>query len=88
MQEASESAVHLRSHEGGADRPQARRGVKYLTTDELARLFRTSTESVRYWRTNGSGPRWIKIGRRVLYDAADVQDFVTRQEAIAGGGAA
>ncbi len=30
---------------------------RYQTTKELAELFRTSTETVRYWRHIGYGPR-------------------------------
>jgi DNA-binding transcriptional MerR regulator len=45
---------------------------RYLTTSELADLYRTSPETIRYWRHIGYGPKGIKVGRRVLYAAADV----------------
>jgi excisionase family DNA binding protein len=44
-----------------------------LTTAEVAEIFRTSPETVRYWRHVGKGPRSFKVGRRVLYRESDVQ---------------
>jgi DNA-binding transcriptional MerR regulator len=45
---------------------------KYLTTAELAERYRTSPETIRYWRHIGRGPRSFKPGRIVLYDESDV----------------
>lgn len=44
----------------------------YLTTEDVAKIARTSPATVRYWRHTGTGPRSAKIGRRVLYREADV----------------
>jgi excisionase family DNA binding protein len=49
---------------------------EYLTTDEVAKITRTPAETVRYWRHVGKGPKSFKLGRRVLYAAEDVQDFI------------
>jgi len=49
---------------------------KYLTTQEVAELLRTAPETIRYWRHKGKGPRSFKVGRRVLYDQADVEQFI------------
>lgn len=48
-------------------------GERFLTTEDVASLFRTSPETVRWWRHVGKGPRWFKMGRRVLYAESDVQ---------------
>lgn len=48
----------------------------YLTTNEVAELLRQPVETVRYWRHIGKGPKGFKIGRRVLYAADDVREFV------------
>ena len=42
---------------------------KYLTTEEVAELLRTSPETCRFWRHEGRGPEAFKVGRRVLYAA-------------------
>ncbi len=44
-----------------------------LTGAEVAAMFRTSPETVRYWRHIGKGPRSFKVGRRVLYRESDVK---------------
>lgn len=51
----------------------------YLTTDEVAELLRSPAETLRYWRHLGKGPRSFKIGRRVLYDEADVMAWIATQ---------
>jgi DNA-binding transcriptional MerR regulator len=48
---------------------------RYLTTSDLAELFRTSPETVRYWRHIGYGPKGRKVGRRVLYERSEVEAF-------------
>lgn len=45
----------------------------YLTTEEVAQRYRTSPETVRYWRHVGKGPASFKVGRRVLYAHDDVE---------------
>jgi excisionase family DNA binding protein len=53
---------------------------KYLTTAEVAELLRAPVETVRFWRFRGDyGPPSFKIGRRVLYDAADVEAWIAAQ---------
>ena len=48
----------------------------YLTTNEVAERLRTSPETVRYWRHIGTGPRGLKVGRRVLYAEEDVTTWL------------
>ena len=50
----------------------------YMTTAEVAELLRVPSETVRFWRHVGKGPRSFKIpgGRRVLYARADVEAFI------------
>jgi excisionase family DNA binding protein len=46
-----------------------------MTTTEVAELFRTSPETVRYWRHVGRGPKSFKVGRKVLYAREDVEAY-------------
>lgn len=55
-----------------------------LTTEEVATLYRTSPATVRYWRHVGYGPKGRKVGRRVLYEAGEVQAF-WQSLSVAGG---
>ena len=44
-----------------------------LRTDEAAPLAGVATKTLENWRTLGLGPKFIKAGRRVFYDPADLQ---------------
>ena len=44
----------------------------YITTEELAKLCRTSPSTCRYWRSIDYGPKGKRVGRRVLYPLAAV----------------
>ena len=63
-----------------------------LTTGEVASLARTSESTVRYWRAQGTGPRGVRRGRRVLYVESEVHAWLRGEDAAAGirptGGAA
>lgn len=52
---------------------------RYMTTDEFAELVRAPTETVRYWRATGKGPRSIRLGRRVLYAVDDVDHWLAEE---------
>ncbi len=47
----------------------------YLTTAEVAELYRTSPSVIRYWRHAGTGPKGVLVGKRVLYPRAEVERF-------------
>ena len=53
---------------------------RYLTTAEVAALCRTSPETIRFWRYVGKGPVSFKVGRKVLYDSAAVERWLSVQQ--------
>lgn len=48
---------------------------KYLTTEEVAERYRTSPSTVRYWRHRGYLTVGTQVGRRTLYDPADLDEW-------------
>jgi DNA-binding transcriptional MerR regulator len=46
-----------------------------LDTATAAPLVGVSVGTLENWRTQGAGPKFIKSGRRVLYDPADIQEW-------------
>lgn len=52
---------------------------KRLIQIELAARWRISHRTLEYWRSLGDGPRFIKIGRRVVYRMEDVVAFENRE---------
>lgn len=54
---------------------------KLLTTEEVAAYFRTVPATVRHWRYAGTGPKALKVGKRVLYREADVMTWALAKSA-------
>ena len=54
---------------------------RFLLSQEIADDLRTPEATVRYWRHTGSGPEFIKVGRRVLYPADAYEEWLRAQGA-------
>lgn len=52
-----------------------------LTIGEAADLVRAPVATLRYWRHVGTGPRSFRLGRRVVYKAADLQAWIETKAA-------
>lgn len=50
-----------------------------LTPEEVAKRLRTSVAVLSNWRIKGTGPKFIKIGRKVLYPLAQLESFEAAQ---------
>jgi predicted DNA-binding transcriptional regulator AlpA len=50
-----------------------------LTITEAAGVVRAPVATLRYWRHLGMGPRSFRIGRRVVYRRADVDEWISAQ---------
>lgn len=61
------------------------RGVQHLHQTDLARRWRISPRTLERWRWLGQGPRYLKVGGRVVYRAEDVEAYEAQQarEAVA-----
>ena len=46
-----------------------------LTTEEAAAYLRLQPGTLEVWRCRGRGPKYQKMGRRVIYDIADIKFF-------------
>jgi hypothetical protein len=47
-----------------------------MTPDKLGELIHRPPSILAKWRLTGEGPPYIKLGRRVLYDLADVEAWI------------
>ncbi len=47
-----------------------------LTVREVASLIRVSKPTLDRWRTEGRGPRYVRVGTRVLYPKTEVERFL------------
>jgi excisionase family DNA binding protein len=50
--------------------------AKVITTAEAARFLGLSESTLAKMRLNGKGPIYCKLGRRVVYRLADVEDWL------------
>ena len=51
-----------------------------LNTDEVAKLVGLHSVTLAEWRTQGRGPRWVKLGRKVRYRPRDVEAWLDQNE--------
>ena len=49
--------------------------MRHLDQRGLAERWRVSTRTLEQWRWQGKGPRYLKIGGRVVYRVEDVEAF-------------
>jgi len=47
-----------------------------LGTHDAARFLGISARTAEKWRLTGEGPPFLKIGRRVLYDLGDLEEYL------------
>jgi hypothetical protein len=50
-----------------------------LTLEQFATMVNAPINTVRYWRQNGYGPKFARIGRRVMVRRSDAEVWVEAQ---------
>jgi DNA-binding transcriptional MerR regulator len=60
---------------------------EFLTLPEVAKHYRTTPATVRYWRHIGYGPRAVKSGTRLLYPRTEIDRHDQELLSELGGGA-
>ena len=50
-----------------------------LTPDEAAAWLRSSERTLERWRSEGTGPLFVRLGRRVAYRLNDLETWVAQQ---------
>jgi predicted DNA-binding transcriptional regulator AlpA len=58
------------------------------TITEAAQIVRAPVATLRYWRHLGTGPHSFRLGRRVVYRAADLQAWIAKQASDTDSGSA
>lgn len=54
-------------------------GALFLTEREVARRFSLTLSWLRSARSRGGGPRFAKLGRKVLYRLDDVEKYLAER---------
>jgi len=50
------------------------------TTEETARFLRVKQQTLEAWRLRGTGPAFLKLGRRVVYRREALERFMAERE--------
>jgi len=58
-----------------------------LTLEQFAVMVNTPLNTVRFWRQNGYGPTFARIGRRVMVRRAEAEAWIQAQFDVADGAA-
>ena len=53
--------------------------VTHLNQVELAARWKISPRTLERWRWTGDGPRFVKLGGRVVYRLEDVEEYEREQ---------
>jgi predicted site-specific integrase-resolvase len=53
--------------------------VKHLNQTEVAQRWSVSPRTLERWRWIGQGPRFLKVGRRVVYRIEDIEAYEAEQ---------
>lgn len=51
----------------------------HMATKDAAEYLGLSHRSLEKWRTTGTGPSYLKLGRKVLYDLASLEEWRQNQ---------
>jgi predicted DNA-binding transcriptional regulator AlpA len=58
----------------------SRSAFELLEIDDVSSILRVSRSLLAKWRMSGRGPRFIKVGRRILYECGEVRRWLEAQE--------
>lgn len=53
--------------------------IKHLRQAEVAQRWSVSHRTLERWRWTGQGPRFLKVGGRVVYRIEDIEAYETEQ---------
>ena len=60
--------------------------LELLTDRQVARMLNVSCAALRFWRSRGSGPRWCRVGQRLVrYDLVDLRRWIADQAGMRDG---
>lgn len=72
--------THAQTTNGAEHKPAPPR-AGMLTPEELSARWggRINVRTLGNWRTNGNGPKFLKLGGAVLYRLSDVEEYEARR---------
>jgi hypothetical protein len=56
--------------------------LQCITAHELADILRIKEQTLRVWRTRGTGPNYVRWGTDVRYQISDINAWLDRNRVI------
>jgi hypothetical protein len=56
--------------------------MKLIDTKAAAEMLALPEGTLKGWRSREVGPKWVKLGRDVRYDVADLLDYVRKNTRV------
>jgi len=53
--------------------------IQLITSNDTASILCLSPKTLRKWRWEGKGPKFIKVGHKVAYRQEDITTFIQQQ---------
>ncbi len=53
--------------------------VKFINEFQLSEMIGIKAPTLRKWRWEGKGPKFVKFGHRVMYNMKDVESYIEAQ---------
>jgi len=50
-----------------------------LNPNQLSERWQIASTTLRHWRWSGKGPKYLKLGGRVMYRIKDIEEFEEQQ---------
>jgi hypothetical protein len=73
------SSIPVKPPARAASNPSTDRPIRHLNQIDLSRRWSISPRTLERWRWLKAGPRYLKIGGRVVYRLEDVESFEAAQ---------
>jgi predicted site-specific integrase-resolvase len=54
--------------------------MELLTTKEVAKILRYTTQTLYHWRKKGIGPTYHKFQRKYLYEKEGLENFIQKNK--------
>jgi hypothetical protein len=51
-------------------------GGDLISTDEAAAIFGLQPDTLKKWRSRGTGPAFLRLGRAIRYDSVDIAVYL------------
>lgn len=56
--------------------PDTATGIRYLSPEQVAGMLGVPLKTIYTWQSEGTGPQFYKVGKRVVYIESEVHEWV------------